>query len=470
MDKLNNFKKLIFNVFLISFILGTAIAYYLSYHNTKPLNNILKQIKDFMGEDETESREDAFNTINTTISSLISSNNSLQEKLKEQKPMILAAFIERLLKGEYNNRGEIEATSSYVGINFESSQYIVLVLRVYGRNDFNNINEEIVQELNTVKIILKEAIDRHLTNRGYYNDIDAQSIALILCIDKNDNYKHEIEITIQKIYKDLSERYSLKILFGIGNMCKSSLEIWRSYQEALEAVNCIPHHDQEISKWYLDIPKEGQIYYYPIEFEQRIINCCKSSDVEQIKILFDILYEENFMKRILTMNMYKQLFYELKSTMIKLAQQVSEDGSLLKQLEDLSFSKSINEDFQCIFKEYINICAYIAESKNNKSLCLTKKITSFIDENYMIKDLGLPLVASEFNFSEGYLSYFFKEQTGKNFSDYVEQIRMTKAHKLLESSTISINDIAEKVGYSNVQSFRRAFKRVEGVSPSMLRK
>jgi AraC-like DNA-binding protein len=100
---------------------------------------------------------------------------------------------------------------------------------------------------------------------------------------------------------------------------------------------------------------------------------------------------------------------------------------------------------------------------------MVNNIIEFIDTNYMMQDMGLYKVASSFNISEGYLSYFFKEQTGVNFTDYVEKVRMGYACELLKDKNLTIIEVSEKVGYNSVQSFRRAFKRIKGVSPSAMR-
>ena len=87
----------------------------------------------------------------------------------------------------------------------------------------------------------------------------------------------------------------------------------------------------------------------------------------------------------------------------------------------------------------------------------------------MDSNLGLSLVATKFNISEGYVSTIFKGDMGVNFTDYVESVRMECACKLLENSDETISAIAEKIGYNSVQSFRRAFKKVKGISPKELR-
>ena len=60
-------------------------------------------------------------------------------------------------------------------------------------------------------------------------------------------------------------------------------------------------------------------------------------------------------------------------------------------------------------------------------------------------------------------------QLGVNFSTYLEQVRMTQAKHLLETTNIKITDLYVAVGYNNLTSFRRAFKKKYGVAPNALR-
>nr|WP_285891186.1 helix-turn-helix domain-containing protein [Paenibacillus pasadenensis] len=62
------------------------------------------------------------------------------------------------------------------------------------------------------------------------------------------------------------------------------------------------------------------------------------------------------------------------------------------------------------------------------------------------------------------ISRMFKEATGINFYDYVCRLRMEMAKELLRDHT-GIDVVAQRVGYDNVYSFRRAFARYEGIKP-----
>jgi len=76
------------------------------------------------------------------------------------------------------------------------------------------------------------------------------------------------------------------------------------------------------------------------------------------------------------------------------------------------------------------------------------------------------ILASHFNVAENYFSQFFSEQVGEPFSRYLERIRIEHACKLLEDNSITIDNVALQSGYSNTNTFRRAFKRVTGTTPS----
>ncbi|MFK4168606.1 helix-turn-helix domain-containing protein [Paenibacillus lautus] len=63
------------------------------------------------------------------------------------------------------------------------------------------------------------------------------------------------------------------------------------------------------------------------------------------------------------------------------------------------------------------------------------------------------------------LSKLFREETGQKFVDYLIELRMNHARRLLEETLLPVQDIATEVGYSNAISFGRMFKKLMGMSP-----
>ncbi|GBG10511.1 putative AraC family transcriptional regulator [Paenibacillus agaridevorans] len=79
-------------------------------------------------------------------------------------------------------------------------------------------------------------------------------------------------------------------------------------------------------------------------------------------------------------------------------------------------------------------------------------------------------MANDLNMSAAYLSTYIKEKTGTNFIDHLNGLRMAKAKELLTETARQVSDIAREVGYLNVTSFNRLFKKTTGISPTEYRR
>ena len=98
-----------------------------------------------------------------------------------------------------------------------------------------------------------------------------------------------------------------------------------------------------------------------------------------------------------------------------------------------------------------------------------RKIIQEIDRNYTGK-LSLGELADSMNLSIGHLSTLIHRETGLSFSEYVTAKRMEDAKKLLCQENLSVEEVAEQVGYHDYFYFTKAFKKYAGVSPSVYRK
>ena len=99
-----------------------------------------------------------------------------------------------------------------------------------------------------------------------------------------------------------------------------------------------------------------------------------------------------------------------------------------------------------------------------------EKAIEFIQANYM-RVLSIDDVAASVFLSSGYLGIIFKEETGYTILEYITYVRMQKAGEMLRShSEWKVKDVAEQLGYNNVQSFIRFFKKYYGQTPAAYRK
>lgn len=101
--------------------------------------------------------------------------------------------------------------------------------------------------------------------------------------------------------------------------------------------------------------------------------------------------------------------------------------------------------------------------KENDDQLITKAL-DYIAAHYT-ENLTLQSVAGIVHLSKSYFSLYFKKQTGRNFVDYLIELRIREAKRLLVQSDNRIYDIAKASGFKDVKYFSKVFKKGTGLTP-----
>lgn len=96
-------------------------------------------------------------------------------------------------------------------------------------------------------------------------------------------------------------------------------------------------------------------------------------------------------------------------------------------------------------------------------------IRDYVNENYM-NDITLTKICRERFLNPSFISRKFKEVIGVPFDNYLKNVRIQNACSMLIETDYSIDEIIEKVGYTDGASFRKHFKRILGTTPLQFRK
>lgn len=93
------------------------------------------------------------------------------------------------------------------------------------------------------------------------------------------------------------------------------------------------------------------------------------------------------------------------------------------------------------------------------------KAIQYIETNFY-HSISLEEVSQVVHMNTAYFSTLFKKQTGKKYIDYVTDLRMEKARKLILNTDLKIGSIAEMVGYGSTKHFTRIYKEKFGTTPT----
>ncbi len=92
---------------------------------------------------------------------------------------------------------------------------------------------------------------------------------------------------------------------------------------------------------------------------------------------------------------------------------------------------------------------------------------NYIQHHY--RDISLSSIAAAFGLSETYISRYIRDKSGKTFGEHVTGVRMKKAKAMLRNSSMTVEAIAQSVGYPSVEHFNRMFKKRFSMTPMQYR-
>ena len=170
----------------------------------------------------------------------------------------------------------------------------------------------------------------------------------------------------------------------------------------------------------------------------------------------------------LTLEDFLQIYYSIRGVVLNVAEKVAcEDIRFLCTYDhQASMKKQIQNLCECCFV----IGSHVDAMKQSHNIQLQQGILQWLEENFSRPELNVAMVADHFGISKKYVSQFLKDQTGKSYNEYLEELRLNHAMNLLRTSDLSITEIAINCGFSTQNTFYKAFRRRFELSPSAVRR
>lgn len=201
----------------------------------------------------------------------------------------------------------------------------------------------------------------------------------------------------------------------------------------------------------------------------------KSKEIKEVTIQFHKdLFDEKFLRRD-QLNFIKSMLEKSsggilfsQTTAGQLAPRITGLGKkngfdsvleLMSILHNLSISRNMR-----ILSDPISS----TNDQHSYSSTRIEKTLEYMNQNFD-KQLSLPEVAKIANMSNVSFSRFFKQATGNNFIESLNEIRLGHASRILIETTRNISDVAYDCGFNNISNFNRLFKKKKGCTPKTFR-
>lgn len=281
-------------------------------------------------------------------------------------------------------------------------------------------------------------------------------------------YNVKAPAAVAEKYLDLLRKKHGDCIMVFGNPYQDTRGIAVSNMEARKAMDYRRNYPDSGICFYSQLPMAPELTILSVEDRNRLQVLLVSGEKEKAEKQFLELYGQYREALVLNPVLANNFIAQIAGVLIYGAESLVKNKKKKEELllavarlfdlpENMEFDKKVTELMEhiCSFKDK-------GGKDDNEQI---QKILNYIQDNYKDPDLALQKMGEVFHMNSAYFSQYFKQHTGKNFSQYLESVRILRAAELLEKTDKSVSEIMTESGYINRNTFYKAFIRVKGISP-----
>jgi len=469
-----------FNIIMICIgilIVCILISIFASYNLYLPFHK-LAQIVRWKVTNENESKLDksSYNDIEyltSIFSNIIDKTNKLENSIIDNSTFMKEMFLKALVEGNTKSSLDIYQKIKEIKLGIDTSNICVVLFSIdrYSKiieSEIKPYKKELILEIQSIiyNIIHEDInIPMELIYSGH------GLITLIANNENEDEFNIIIKHKIQLIQECIINNFGVTVTVVIGITVENIENTYKSYENCITLLKyrfvygykCIIENnivDNTINKKITSIEKN----------KKKIIDNIKECDMDQLEINID----ETF--RLIASNQYDYIRLTINQLALDIINVVATlNTSVNSEIDFNNIYNDINDfdTIEDIKKWFVSYCKGIIDKLKSRRFSKQKDmidlVFSYLESNYFKPEISTEFVSDIVNLTPGYLGKLFNEYLGKSINEAITELRIKKSKELLADSSLSVNDVATKVGFSNQSYFTSIFKKTMGVTPNKYR-
>lgn len=429
-------------------------------------NYVLKPI------DEEEIRSsicDIKNVINKERIAKLELDN-LKKQAVEKEALLRNQILNDWLLGNLDS-GHIEERLLRLGLDIVSPYYVTAVIDIEANEErASSISLDKSTIGNNMIRLVRQTAQQSLKCQGVYNG-KGQFVLIFGSKEKQLGQCEEICNTIRFKLADELDDYTVTI--GLSNGNEGDEGVHSSYKEALYALkNRFIFGGNRVILYAQVTQPAAKVSLYTVDKRSKLLMSMRSGNAQDVeRWLTDFFDNARINQASLEMLLVAGL--EIFSTCMEFLEETSQDINEIIDSQSGTDLFQLIEDMHSIheYEEWIRglirkLMVHVHANKSSRSAIIVEEIKAFIEANYSNEELKIEDIARAVHMNYNHLCYVFKKETACTINDYLTQFRMQKAKELFDRGCLIVQEVADKVGYSDANYFGKCFKKYSGITPS----
>ncbi len=336
----------------------------------------------------------------------------------------------------------------------------------FGRDDFDKDSLIGIKIFDKVKASL---IAQGLKDILIYPAFSNNSVkGFIICSEG----KTAIEYIILSVHKALQQIYIDSFYLSVGNVYNDFSYIGESMREAQIAMSYRFYSPTGSILQYKDCSKYSLSYSfenteYMEELRSAFENINKDRILAAIDKVFELFIHEHIAHNMIEIYLNSIIYRSL--TILNAIEENNDDIPFVNNVSKLLRTAKTIDEMKLFISQYcIEFCNYAQSAKNKYKQADKMKVEEYINQNYR-RNLTIKEISSKLYIHPTYLGSQISKWFGCSFNDYVHNLRMKEAEKLIKDTNQKAIQIAEYLGYSSYSNFLEQFTKTFSMKPSEYR-
>lgn len=468
-----------FVTWAVVLLIGAIWCIYVTQRNYVPIKTLLHRLSLYPNSKQkglSSDKKDEFGIIGSALDHLIEQTEHAFKELEETRSLKQKRCFMNLLDGA-SAANPIDLDSEPAMLFQSPVRIHAVVIEIDGHHEF--VQRYSAKDQFLLKFVLQNVWKEISTSRGLRIWSDWVTVyQLTALVFVNDTVgSTDIHGLCEEAHEWVKKNLQYNVSIGVGREVGCHDEIHITYDEALIAMKSKFSQGGNRIFYSQNSPADPRSdLLEPLAIIRRLARSIARAE-EQWEYDFGL-----FLNSIRTRGLNKEDIISLmKLTLVTIDQEMMQFSEQYKELWDreamVPLQQSLeNEDtFDGIGLYYREILGAIhsrlkelREKRGNHEWIM--QIRRYIEDNYGNPNLSLMLLETHFQINGSYLSRIFKEEVGIKLNEYMVDVRIHAAKRMIVETQEAIQDIAVKVGYLHTMSFIRVFKKVVGLTPGDFRK
>ncbi|MFD1956033.1 helix-turn-helix domain-containing protein [Paenibacillus thailandensis] len=465
--------KVILTVSASALLLAVLLAWLASNRMYSPVKRLMRDL--FPNLSQGPAAEDEFALIERHWQHLSRESRELNAKLSEQLPYVKESFLHQLLQGYLYAYSEEDLLSRMERYKWQvrGKQFFVLYVQLTGiasmEGKFKYGDEGLVTfaSVNMIEELAAKYFEQ--SNTVNFHDLGS---GLLLILPEGQSYADDIQAFCEELTQTVNRLLNMRVTVAVSRPIPNIGSVPLAFEGVKHAASFrnFDNENQIIEMEQLNFDDSSEPPY-PFTLEREFLQALRTGQEADARHLLAEFQKALSVQGAKAIDVQQGMLHLLGSVQHAILvsgiqpKKLFKGANLYEQLSQLKEPASVRDWFQeKVIDPFMKELIHRSDGQVKR---LIEQAMIYLQQNYM-RDISLDNCADHIGTNPFFLSKSFKQVTGKNFIDYLTELRMDKAKELLRESELKINTVAEQVGYQH-SYFNRIFKKLEGMTPSRYR-